>query len=1142
MRRHLNLAPVIAVLAALSISACSGNSVTGPTVASVTVTPATGTLSSIGETVHLSAAVKDNSGKAVTGASVAWSTANDGVATVSSTGLVTAVGNGTVEISATASGIEGTAQVTVAQKAATVTVDPATLQIEFGTTGQLSASAVDAKGNAVGEATATWSSADESVATVDSTGMVTGVAAGTAVVTATVGSASGTADVTVTGPVPFAPSQDTTISGNLSVGEVDIPQGVTVTLQGDVNLTANGPVTIAGTVTGDCTSATVNGQADVTVSGSVTTTCSAPSPDDSLPVLTIMSAATLALDGATITSGGDLVVGNPGAAAAASAASGGRAAAPGSAGCQVSGSTSLKAANGSSSETPGIDGQRGGDVQLSCAGAPDLSGLSVDAGRGGDGASQEVTGGSATAVGSAGGRGGSVTVTAGGDHISVVAGGQMEIVAGLGGGGGFASAVSQDPTVKATATGGAGGDAGTLDVNVPLMGEGQAYQVFVGLGLGGDGGEGAAAAANGTDTHFDGGDAEGRGGKGGDAPALIPAAFSFSTTKFYFYLHPQGGKGGSGSAEFGSGKAGTADHRDGGNAGSLTATGGPGGSVMDTSGTPGFGGTVHFNTNRGGNGFNGCAGLTAGGNGGKGGAMAGSAGVGGFFADGTTKTDGGDLFYDEVALGGNGGDGLPPGSGGAAGADNVLENGLVTGKDSSFKPGGDGKSCLPSLSGLTDLTVDVGQAAQETFKIDGTSPLTVTATSSKQTVLPDANITGQGKCTTAGNCTLTVTAAAAGVATVTVTVTDPRGQSASGTFTVTARTAAIVVLGVHLAPPGMTDLEAAILLFGPSAGGAAGAAHAASSASGSDPFANLTGGILATFAGAEGYVVSDLTDGTVVRNELGNGVGPFFGAVPISADPPGPNSSAGIFAFGPNGAFIRSYDPAAGDFSAFAFSFQTGKTDVSNAGGALTGGEQVFVDASGVGFVGLNPANGSYEPTAETISIPGGEQVSAFEQTAGGPVLVITRDPTMGSLFFAPRDGSAPTFVGPVGRDARRIRCREGICAVTSFAGDSLTIISWDGVTMPTIVGDVAVGDGPVDLDLATLANGDVLVGSTGFNDNTWTLTEIAPDGSVVSNTTQAVDAGCTSPGHLAFFTDADGLKALVTCFDSANYDVLSVP
>jgi hypothetical protein len=331
-----------------------------------------------------------------------------------------------------------------------------------------------------------------------------------------------------------------------------------------------------------------------------------------------------------------------------------------------------------------------------------------------------------------------------------------------------------------------------------------------------------------------------------------------------------------------------------------------------------------------------------------------------------------------------------------------------------------------------------------------------------------------------------------------------------------------VALGLHNAPGGLTKLEQLILL--------------------GSSFANLSGNMLAVFSGAEGYAVSDLTTGEVKRTKTGTA--PLFGAVPISQNPPGADSAATVFTFGTS-PFLDTYDAAGGDFSNFVFTFTNSISDVSNAGGALTADEQLYVDVFGVNFVAFDTTAGSYQPTSEIIPANGignGTQVSAFEQTAGGPVLVVTRvaAPGAGQLFFAPRDATTPTAVGAVGADSRRIRCTAGVCVVTSFVDNVLTIVLFDGINPPTIVGNASVGDGPVDVDLKALNNGNVRVGSTGFNDDTYTLTEIAPDGSVVSNTTLPVDTGCTNPGHLSFFEDGDGVKALVTCYGSDNFDVLS--
>ncbi|NLR17686.1 hypothetical protein HC026_01995 [Lactobacillus sp. LC28-10] len=76
-----------------------------------------------------------------------------------------------------------------------VTLDNPTLSVGTGATGQLKATV--APTNAT-DKTVTWSSSDDTVATVDTTGKVTGVKAGTATITATASGKTATSAVTVT--------------------------------------------------------------------------------------------------------------------------------------------------------------------------------------------------------------------------------------------------------------------------------------------------------------------------------------------------------------------------------------------------------------------------------------------------------------------------------------------------------------------------------------------------------------------------------------------------------------------------------------------------------------------------------------------------------------------------------------------------------------------------------------------------------------------------------------------------------------------------------------------------------------------------------------------------------------------------------
>lgn len=93
--------------------------------------------------------------------------------------------------------MSGTAAVTVAQEATTVSVSPTADILAAGDTLRLSASALDGNGHEVARADISWSSSDPGIAAVDTSGLVTGVGPGTAVITATSGDAAGVMELRV---------------------------------------------------------------------------------------------------------------------------------------------------------------------------------------------------------------------------------------------------------------------------------------------------------------------------------------------------------------------------------------------------------------------------------------------------------------------------------------------------------------------------------------------------------------------------------------------------------------------------------------------------------------------------------------------------------------------------------------------------------------------------------------------------------------------------------------------------------------------------------------------------------------------------------------------------------------------------------
>ena len=168
--------------------------------ASITVTPATFELTALGVTVQLSAEVRDQNGQVIAGATVTWTSSSTTVATVDAAGLVTAAGNGTAMITATAGTVSGSAEGTVDQEVIAVEVSSPADSVTVGDTVRLVPEATDANGHAVADAEFTWSSSDESVMTVDGSGLVRGIAEGAATITAASVGRVGTAQITVTDP------------------------------------------------------------------------------------------------------------------------------------------------------------------------------------------------------------------------------------------------------------------------------------------------------------------------------------------------------------------------------------------------------------------------------------------------------------------------------------------------------------------------------------------------------------------------------------------------------------------------------------------------------------------------------------------------------------------------------------------------------------------------------------------------------------------------------------------------------------------------------------------------------------------------------------------------------------------------------
>lgn len=175
--------------------------VTGPAV-NVEVGPTAFSLPQ-GESRKLDVFVRDGLGSTIYNPTVAWSSSNTNVATVTAAGgVVTAVGVGSAQITASSENRSGSAQVTVtAAPVATVEITPPSVSLAQNRTQQLSATLRDGAGNVLSGREIAWSSSAGTVAQVNGSGLVSARAQGTSVITATSEGRSGTVQVTVTAPV-----------------------------------------------------------------------------------------------------------------------------------------------------------------------------------------------------------------------------------------------------------------------------------------------------------------------------------------------------------------------------------------------------------------------------------------------------------------------------------------------------------------------------------------------------------------------------------------------------------------------------------------------------------------------------------------------------------------------------------------------------------------------------------------------------------------------------------------------------------------------------------------------------------------------------------------------------------------------------
>jgi trimeric autotransporter adhesin len=171
----------------------------GGNLQSIQITPS-GPSVPLGETQQLTATghYRDGSTQDIT-ASVTWSSSNTNVATVSGSGLGTSHSTGSSTITATLSKVTGSATFTVTNAVlVSIAITPVNPQVFLGTLNQFTAtgtfsdqSTKDITGSV------TWSSSNQSVASINAGGLVTALALGSLTISATSSSITGSTSLTV---------------------------------------------------------------------------------------------------------------------------------------------------------------------------------------------------------------------------------------------------------------------------------------------------------------------------------------------------------------------------------------------------------------------------------------------------------------------------------------------------------------------------------------------------------------------------------------------------------------------------------------------------------------------------------------------------------------------------------------------------------------------------------------------------------------------------------------------------------------------------------------------------------------------------------------------------------------------------------
>lgn len=269
-----------------------------PVFTTINITPTAPSIN-IGSTQQFTASCLDQRGNPYTCPTLTWSSVG-GLAPINSSGLATGNGAGTSNISCTGGGkTSNTAILTVVKVVYSITISPLTASLTTGGTQQLTAVCRDIGGNPLPSCPPlTWYTTNSSVATVNSSGLVTaGSTPGTANISCTGGGSNSTASsvITVIGPLNTITISPTPVSLNIGATQQ------LVTVCKDAGNTVITCPTLAW-ISDNPTVAIVNSSGLVTAvsSGTANMSCSGGTKTSNLSIVTVISPANITMQNITV--------------------------------------------------------------------------------------------------------------------------------------------------------------------------------------------------------------------------------------------------------------------------------------------------------------------------------------------------------------------------------------------------------------------------------------------------------------------------------------------------------------------------------------------------------------------------------------------------------------------------------------------------------------------------------------------------------------------------------------------------------------------------------------------------------------------------------------------------------------------------